>query len=253
VDLPRAHGPGPSFTPQCVSPSPRGGGARSGISPCYLARPQLPIFILFPLYIVSYVQVMYKDTRYTEISPHSARACSNVRPQQPPPFLHVPPHALWPGCGPVESRRKSGLRHPGREHERATWLSACRRREKRPPSSTGTTSQPRKGDVTGCQFGALGACPLVPGGCPHPNGWAVGAPKPPPVAPGSARNTRSHDSPLHPVPPRCSGPGARLAPGGPAERAGAKTRRELQWGPRARLPGGAGPARRRGQQWPIFG
>ena len=34
-----------------------------------------------------------------------------------------------------------------------------------------TTSQPRKGVVTGCQFGALGACPLVPGGCPHPNGW----------------------------------------------------------------------------------
>jgi hypothetical protein len=35
----------------------------------------------------------------------------------------------------------------------------------------GTTSQPRKGDVTGCQFGALGACPVVPGGCPHPTGW----------------------------------------------------------------------------------
>jgi hypothetical protein len=34
-----------------------------------------------------------------------------------------------------------------------------------------TTSQPRKGDVTGCQFGALGACPVVLGGCPHPTGW----------------------------------------------------------------------------------
>jgi hypothetical protein len=34
-----------------------------------------------------------------------------------------------------------------------------------------TTSQPRKGDVTGCQFGALGACPVVPGGWPHPTGW----------------------------------------------------------------------------------
>ena len=34
-----------------------------------------------------------------------------------------------------------------------------------------TTSQPRKGDVTGCQFGALVACPVVPGGCPHPTGW----------------------------------------------------------------------------------
>ena len=38
-------------------------------------------------------------------------------------------------------------------------------------SRYGTTSQPRKGDVTGCQFGALGACPVVPGGCPHPTGW----------------------------------------------------------------------------------
>ena len=73
-----------------------------------------------------------------------------------------------------------------------------------------------------------------------PSHWVVGAPKPPPVAPGSARNTRSHDSPLHPVPPRCSGPGARLAPGGPAERAGAKTRRELQCGPRGRLVGERG-------------
>ena len=35
----------------------------------------------------------------------------------------------------------------------------------------GTTSQPRKGDVTGCQFGALGACPVVPAGCTHPTGW----------------------------------------------------------------------------------
>jgi hypothetical protein len=34
-----------------------------------------------------------------------------------------------------------------------------------------TTSQPRKGDVTGCQFGALGACPVVSGGCPHPTRW----------------------------------------------------------------------------------
>ena len=34
-----------------------------------------------------------------------------------------------------------------------------------------TTSQPRKGDVTGCQFGTLGACSVVPGGWPHPTGW----------------------------------------------------------------------------------
>jgi hypothetical protein len=38
-----------------------------------------------------------------------------------------------------------------------------------PPPAT--TSQPRKGDVTGCQFGALGACPVVPGGFTHPTGW----------------------------------------------------------------------------------
>jgi hypothetical protein len=34
-----------------------------------------------------------------------------------------------------------------------------------------TTSQPRKGDVTGCQFGVLEAFPVVSGGCPHPTGW----------------------------------------------------------------------------------
>jgi hypothetical protein len=47
-------------------------------------------------------------------------------------------------------------------------LSRSRGSRDHPPS---TTSQPRKGDVTGCQFGALGACPVVPGGCPHPTGW----------------------------------------------------------------------------------
>ena len=39
------------------------------------------------------------------------------------------------------------------------------------PCLVARQSQPRKGDVTGCQFGALGACPAVPGGCPHPTGW----------------------------------------------------------------------------------
>jgi hypothetical protein len=63
-----------------------------------------------------------------------------------------------------------------------------------------TTSQPRKGDVTGCQFGALvGGFPGGVWRLPPPH-WVVVAPGPPPVAPGSARNTRSHDSPLHPVP-----------------------------------------------------
>jgi hypothetical protein len=42
---------------------------------------------------------------------------------------------------------------------------------KRSNADSSTTSQPRKGDVTGCQFGALEACPVVPGGWPHPTGW----------------------------------------------------------------------------------
>jgi hypothetical protein len=46
VVLPRAHGPGPPFIIPCYRPPPRGGGARSGISPCYLLfRPQQPIFV----------------------------------------------------------------------------------------------------------------------------------------------------------------------------------------------------------------
>jgi hypothetical protein len=50
---------------------------------------------------------------------------------RPPPFLHVPPRALWLECGPVE--KKKG---PTPSWQRATWLSACRRRAKRPSSST---------------------------------------------------------------------------------------------------------------------
>ena len=91
----------------------------------------------------------------------------------------------------------------------------------------------------GLSVRCLGGLPVGAWRLP-PSHWVVGAPKPPPVAPGSARNTRSHDSPLHPVPPRGGGPGARMAPGGPAERAGAQTRRELQLGARAGLPGGQG-------------
>jgi hypothetical protein len=34
-----------------------------------------------------------------------------------------------------------------------------------------TPSQPRKCDVTGCRFGVLGACPVVPGRSHHPSGW----------------------------------------------------------------------------------
>jgi hypothetical protein len=40
--------------------------------------------------------------------------------------------------------------------------------------------------------------------------------------------------------PRGSGPVGRMAPGGPAEHAGAQTPHELQLGARARLPGGQG-------------
>jgi hypothetical protein len=51
--------------------------------------------------------------------------------QRPPPFLHVPPRALWLECGPVEKKKR-----PPPSRQRATWLAACRRREKRPSSST---------------------------------------------------------------------------------------------------------------------
>ena len=53
--------------------------------------------------------------------------------------------------------------------KRRTNRRAPRRTRKYRPYNT--TSQPRKGDVTGCQFGALGALSAVPGGCPHPTGW----------------------------------------------------------------------------------
>jgi hypothetical protein len=44
---------------------------------------------------------------------HSARACSNSRPQRLPPFLPVRPRALWLKCGPVEKKKTAS--HPGRE------------------------------------------------------------------------------------------------------------------------------------------
>ena len=60
------------------------------------------------------------------------RARVQQRPsQRPPPFLHVPPRALWLECGPVEKKKR-----PPPSRQRATWLAACRRREKRPSSST---------------------------------------------------------------------------------------------------------------------
>jgi hypothetical protein len=57
----------------------------------------------------------------------ASRMCACV--QRPPPFLHVRPCALWLECGPVEKKKR---RPPSRQ--RATWLSACRRRAKRPSS-----------------------------------------------------------------------------------------------------------------------
>jgi hypothetical protein len=60
------------------------------------------------------------------------RARVQQRPsQRPPPFLHVPPRALWLECGPVEKKKR-----PPPSRQGATWLAACRRREKRPSSST---------------------------------------------------------------------------------------------------------------------
>jgi hypothetical protein len=66
---------------------------------------------------------------------HDHTACSNeratrataARPQRPPPFLHVPPRALWLECAPVEEKKAP---HPDRERD--ALLSACRRREKGP-------------------------------------------------------------------------------------------------------------------------
>jgi hypothetical protein len=53
--LPRAHGPGPSFTIPCYR-APRGGGARSGIPPCYLLfRPLQPIFVILSITRRNYV------------------------------------------------------------------------------------------------------------------------------------------------------------------------------------------------------
>jgi hypothetical protein len=69
--------------------------------------------------------------------------------------------------------------HPTETTSAGHHLSSEAMHARRPTTSSSpgphiyhdTTSQPRKGVVTGCQFGALGACPLVPGGCPHPTGW----------------------------------------------------------------------------------
>ena len=46
----------------------------------------------------------------------------------------------------------------------------------------------------GLSVRCLGGLPVGAWRLP-PSHWVVGAPEPPPVAPGSARNTRSHDSP----------------------------------------------------------
>ena len=69
---------------------------------------------------------------------------------------------------------------------------------------------------------------------------AVGGPEPPSVTSAGVQETASLICDHGGGVPRGSGPVGRMAPGGPAERAGAKTRRELQWGPRGRLPGERG-------------
>jgi hypothetical protein len=59
--------------------------------------------------------------------------------------------------------------------------------------------------------------------------WVVGAPKPPPVAPGSARNTRSHDSPSHPACPVPTRSRQEAAASALCERgSGARRRRALR-------------------------
>ena len=54
------------------------------------------------------------------------------------------------------------------------------------------------------------------------------------------RTSNGLQRPVEGLRPRGSGPVGRMAPGGPAEHAGAQTPHELQLGARARLPGGQG-------------
>jgi hypothetical protein len=59
---------------------------------------------------------------------------------------------------PRPARSSKSPRAPGARTPRLRGLGSRRRKR-------------RKGDVTGCQFGGLGACPVVSGGCTHPTGW----------------------------------------------------------------------------------
>jgi hypothetical protein len=114
--------------------------------------------------------------------------CLSTRPTSPPypaPQLLSPPSPP-PSPDPLAcdlqlasvavsaARRDSASSHPGRaDFSLPRRTCVCARHTAAPQRCRmwNTTSQPRKGDVTGCQFGALGACPVVPGGCPRPTGW----------------------------------------------------------------------------------
>jgi hypothetical protein len=86
----------------------------------------------------------------------------------------------------------------------------------------------------------------APWGLPGGNWWlplsnrAVGGPEPPSVTSVGAQEMMSLICDHGGEVPRGSGPVGRMAPDGPAEHAGAQTPLELQWGARARLPGGQG-------------
>jgi hypothetical protein len=72
-----------------------------------------------------------------------------------------------------------------------------------------------------------------------PSHWVVGAPEPPPIAPGSARNTRSHDR----CEARCRSPPRH--PCAPAPRSITHRARPLRRAVLRSAPGTPGPARRK--------
>jgi hypothetical protein len=78
---------------------------------------------------VDHTGLLRRSARCSVIT-QRAHAVAVVLSQRPPPFLHVRPRALWLECGPVEKEKR-----PPPYRQRATWLSACRRLEKRSSST----------------------------------------------------------------------------------------------------------------------
>jgi hypothetical protein len=91
---------------------------------------------------VDHTELLRRSARCSVITAraHAATAGLRDRLRLLFSFLHVRPRALW-----LESRRKNGLPHPGRE-PRGCMQYACRRRAKRPSSSTRHQAGKRSGD-----------------------------------------------------------------------------------------------------------